>query len=417
MKIFNLFKISSGALKQNRGRTILTILGVVIGIAAVVIVMSAGNGLEGYVMDQMDAFGTDYIELEPKVPNVSKTSSANASGVAQGVSLTSLDLEDAEDVATISNVKAMYAAVLGQEIVRYGNEKATPLLWGVTASYPEIDTLDLASGRFFTEEEDKSLTRVVVLGSDVKDKLFGDREAVGERVKIGKNNFKVIGVYQSKGSMFFMNMDDAIYVPLRTTQKIVMGIDHVTFIMAKMIDPDREDETKEEAMLLVRENHDLESDDPDKDDFAVNGSGEAKEMLDVIFGGITLLLVALAAISMLVGGVGIMNIMYVSVTERTYEIGLRKAVGATRKNILWQFLLEAVVITCAGGVVGVIIGIVVSWLISLLAVSQGIDFAFILSWQGIIIACLFSIGVGMLFGIYPARKAANMDPIEALSYE
>ena len=417
MEIVNLFKISSGALKQNRGRTILTILGVVIGIASVVIVMSVGNGLEGYVMDQMDAFGTDYVEVEPKVPNVSKTSSANAIGVTQGVSLTSLKYKDAEDVAELRNVKSMYAAVMGQEIVRYQNEKATPLLWGVTVGYPEIDSADLEVGRFFTEEEDRSLARVVVLGRDVKEKLFSEREAVGERIKIGKNNFKVIGIYEERGSVSFMNMDNAIYVPLRTTQKIIMGIDHVTFIMAKMIDPDKEDETKEEATLVIRENHDLESDNPDKDDFAVNGSGEAKEILDVVFGGITLLLVALAAISLLVGGVGIMNIMYVSVTERTYEIGLRKAVGATRKNILWQFLLEAVVITFAGGVVGVILGIIMSWLISIIAVSQGIDFAFILSWQGIIIACVFSIGIGMLFGIYPARKAAAMNPIEALRQE
>ncbi len=417
MIISNALKISVGALKRNRGRTILTVLGVVIGIASVVVVMSAGNALEQFVMDQLAAFGTDYIEVEPKVPNVGKTSSANAQGLVQGVAMTGLKYEDAEDMAKIPNIKSMYAAVTGQEIIRYGSDKKTSMLWATTAGYSVIDSTGVAEGRFFTEEEDRGLARVVVLGKEIRERFFNDREAVGENIKIGKHNFKVIGVYGEKGAAFFFNMDDMVYIPLRTAQKLVMGIDHVSFIMAKLEDVSREQETADEVMLALRENHDITGNDPDKDDFSVNTASEAEDIIGTIFGGIQLLLVAIAAISLLVGGVGIMNIMYVSVTERTYEIGLRKSVGAKRKDILWQFLLEAVVITLLGGLIGVILGIGLSWLVTFGAATQGFDFAFIISWSGIVIACLFSIGIGLLFGLYPARKAAGLDPIEALRYE
>ncbi|MBI5621516.1 ABC transporter permease [Candidatus Falkowbacteria bacterium] len=417
MILANALPIATGALHRNKGRTVLTILGVVIGIAAVVVVMSAGNALEAFVLGQLEAFGSDYIEIEPKVPNVSKTSTANAHGLTQGVAMTSLKNDDLEAVQQMRNIKMVYGAVTGQAIVRYANDKKTAMLWGTTEDYPRIDTGEVAEGRFFTDEESRSLARVAVLGYDVKQRFFGEADALGQNIKVGKYNFKVIGVYSQKGSAFFFNMDDIIYLPLETTQKLIMGIDHVSFMVAKLQDPSREQESADEATRLLRDRHNLESDNPDKDDFAVNTPSEAKDILGTVIGGIQLLLIAIAAISLLVGGVGIMNIMYVSVTERTSEIGLRKAVGATSRDVLWQFLLEAVVITFVGGIVGVVLGIAVSAGVSVGASHFGFDFAFIISWAGVVLACIFSIGTGLLFGLYPARKAARLDPIEALRYE
>jgi len=409
--------IALAALQRNRGRTILTILGVVIGIMAVVVVMSAGQAMKAFVLGELDSFGTDYIQVEPKAPNAAKDSSDSASAVAAGVALTALKYEDYTAMIKLPNMGASYAAITSQAIVKANGEKKTTMLYGLTYQYPLVDNDPLWSGRFFTEEEDSSLARVAVLGWTVKEKFFPGQDPVGQTIKIGQHNFKIIGVYAERGSSFFLNMDDLIALPLRTTQKLVMGVDHISFMIAKMVDTSREGETVEEANRLLRERHDLTTGNPNKDDFAVHTSAEAKDMLTTIVGGITLLLIALAAISLVVGGVGIMNIMYVTVTERTAEIGLRKAVGATRREIMWQFLAEAVTVTILGGIFGVIFGLAVTWLISVGAASQGYNFPFIISWSGVGLAVGFSVVVGIIFGYYPAKRAASLDPIEALRWE
>lgn len=410
-------EIAFAALHRNRGRTVLTILGIVIGIMAVVVVLSAGQAMKSFILGELDTFGTDYIQVEPKAPNTAKDSSDSGTAVAQGVALTAIKNDDFEAVRQLPNLGAAYAAVTGQAIARANGEKKTTMLYGMTSEYPLVDAGKLWSGRFFTEEEDKSLARVAVLGWGIKEKFFAGQDPVGQMIKIGSHNFRIIGVYEERGSAFFFNMDDLIVLPLATTQKLIMGIDHVTFFVAKMIDPAREGEVVDEVTRLLRERHDLDTGDPDKDDFAVHTAAEAQDLLTTIVGGITLLLIALAAISLLVGGVGIMNIMYVTVTERTAEIGLRKAVGATQRDILWQFLAEAVAVTLLGGIVGVVVGLLVTLLISLVAGTQGYNFPFIISYSGIALAVVFSVGVGIIFGYYPAKRAAALDPIEALRWE
>jgi len=216
-----------------------------------------------------------------------------------------------------------------------------------------------------------------------------------------------------QGTIMYMDMDDWIYMPLRTLHKLVMGIDHVSFIMGKMADKEMGDVTTEELTTLLRDRHNIT--DPDKDDFAVITMEEAMNIWDSVMGGITLLLMSIVAISLIVGGVGIMNIMLVSVTERTYEIGLRKAVGASRGKIMSQFLWEAVTLTTLGGIVGIVLGLGISFLTYLGAQSQGFDWPFVIDPVAILVSVSVSVAIGLIFGIFPARKAANLDPIVALT--
>jgi len=206
-----------------------------------------------------------------------------------------------------------------------------------------------------------------------------------------------------------------IFMPLNTLQKRILGIDYVSFIIAQMNDTDQGDQTVKDLNLIMREQHKIS--DPNKDDFAIISMDQMMAMMDTVIYGIQILLIALGSISLIVGGVGIMNIMYVSVTERTFEIGLRKANGAKHKDILWQFLSEAIILTLAGGIIGIIIGIAISWLVSIIATAQGFTWAFSISWNGLVIAVLMSIIVGVIFGLYPARQAAKKNPIEALRHE
>ncbi len=408
-------KLSLTGLKTNKVRTLLTILGIVIGIAAVIVVMSAGESIRGFILSQVNAFGSDYIEVEIKVPNTSQTSAENAGGLATGVNITTLKIEDAEAILEHPNISSYYAGILSQEIASYGGEIKKTFLFGVSSAFLEIDPGELAEGRFFSDSEDKSLAKVVVLGHKVKDRLFGDSDAVGINIKINKENYRVIGIMEERGAMAFFDMDNLIFIPVRTLQKRIMGIDYINFIFAKMGNPDLAAPTSEDVVKIMRDQHDIT--DPDKDDFAVVSSEEAMDMVDTIMGGVSLLLIAIAAISLIVGGVGIMNIMYVSIAERTFEIGLRKAVGATKKNILWQFLWEAMFITIAGGIIGIILGVAMAFVIALGAQSQGFEWEFSISIMGIILAFGISGLIGLIFGLYPARRAANLNIIDALRFE
>ncbi len=288
-------------------------------------------------------------------------------------------------------------------------------LWGVSPSFIDIDTSEVEAGRFFTDEEDKSLAKVAVIGQSIKDDYFGEQNPLGKYLKIGKNNYKVIGVLEEKGMMMTMDMDDMVYLPLRTLQKLVMGIDHVMFVIGELIDQQIAQATADDLTLMMRDRHGIT--DPNKDDFAVTTMEEMMGIFDSIFDAVTLLLMAIVAVSLVVGGVGIMNIMFVSVTERTSEIGLRKAVGASSQSILAQFLWEAVVLTFSGGVIGIIVGVLFSLVTAIGAQSQGFDWPFIIKPMSLIIAVGVSVIIGLAFGLYPAQKAAKKDPIEALRFE
>ena len=390
-------------------------LGVVIGITAVIIVMSAGNGLEQYVSDTIDVFGSDIVEIEIKTPNTEHTSVENATGFVGGISVTTLTAEDAEAVIEYPNIKDAWYGVMSQDVISHGNEIKKAFLWGVNAAFNEIDPWEVAEGRFFTDDEDRSLSQVVVLGSDVKERLFGQGDAVGQNVKINRVSYRVVGVMEERGSMMFFNWDEMVFVPLRTLQKKVMGIDHISFIMAQMDDTSLGEQTVEDLRLIVRERHGTT--DVNNDDFAVISMEQASDMMNVVFSGLTILLLALVSISLIVGGVGIMNIMYVSVTERTSEIGLRKAMGARSRDIMAQFLWESLIISFIAGVVGIVLGNAISYLIAWAASTQGFAWDFQISISGILLAVGFSAAVGLVFGLYPARRAASFDPIESLRFE
>ena len=407
----------------NKARTALTVLGIVIGIASVIIVYSAGEGIEGLIVGQIETFGTDIVNTEIKMPTNKKRSNMNIEGaddLIQGVQITTLTLDDMEDMIKIPKIKDAYAGIMNQDQVSYGNEMKKAIIFGTNASYVRIDKGEVEHGRFFTEEEVKSLSQVVVLGSKMKEKLFHDADPIGKMIKIRKKKFRVVGVMEDRGAIMGMDFDDYVYLPVKTLQKKIMGISHVLYIVSQVHDIDYAEDAARDIRYVLRENHDIEvehEDDYYKDDFRVVTMKEMMDMMGIITGALTLLLLAIVAISLVVGGVGIMNIMYVIVSERTGEIGLRKAVGAKYSDIMWQFLIESILITLIGGVVGVVCGILVSFIISWGANYYGLDWRFNIPMQAYLVALGFSLFFGIAFGLYPARKAAKLDPIEALRKE
>jgi len=440
MNFLTILKISLRSIKANKTRTGLTVLGIVIGIASVIIVYSAGEGISSLVYGQVESFGgTDLIETEVKAPTGKKGTAAemqSAVAMAQGAQITTLTLKDMEDVGKLPNIKNYYAAIMGQEQINYADQSKKTFVFGTTASIIEIDKTEIDYGRYFSDAEDKSLAPVAVLGYKIKDKLFGSSDPLDKYIRIRKVKFRVIGVAKERGAVMTLDYDNFVYVPIRTLQKRIMGIDHITYMMHKLKNPDLADETAEEARLIIRDNHDIASNplefkpgepasknlgegmtDVSEDDFRVVTMKESLDVLDTVTGAITLMLLAIVAISLIVGGVGVMNIMYVIITERTAEIGLRKAVGAKYNDIMFQFLIESLIITLIGAVVGVLAGIGVSYLISLGANYYGLDWKFLVPLKAYYVSLAFAVVFGLGFGLYPARKAARLDPIEALRQE
>lgn len=392
-------------------RTFLTVLGVMIGISSVTVIVSAGDSIEKLVYDQMASFGSDFIQAEVRAPK----SSGGSLGQAQGIVITTMNENDRQDILDLPYIDKAYSSVTAQELVSWsGNIKKT-LIYGVSADFIDIDSSEIDQGRFFTEEEDNNLSRVVVLGKDVKEELFGSNDAIGQNVKVNKQNYTVIGTMKDRGTIFFFNMDELIYIPIQTTQKMILGINHVISITSQLNDSSRDQEAVSDIQKILRANHNITN--PDRDDFEVMSMADAQDLMNTVVGGVTLLLIALAAVSLVVGGVGIMNIMYATVAERTFEIGLRKSIGASKKAILQQFLAEAIVITLLGGIYGILLGIFMIYIVYLIATYYGFAWDFSLSLSGLVLALGFSIVVGLIFGLYPAKRAADLDPIAAIRKE
>lgn len=411
MRYIDTFKIATRALRKSKARTFLTILGVVIGITAVSVIVSAGDSMEELITGQVSSFGSDLIQTEVRVPSAG----GGLTSQAQGVEITTMTLGDKEAIEDLPYIKQAYAVLTGQELLSWQGNISKALIYAATAEFIDIDASEIDQGRFYTEEEDDSLARVIVLGSGVKEDLFGASDAVGQNIKINKANYKVIGTMKPRGAVFFFDMDDMVYIPVQTTQKLISGVDYVAAITAQMEDPEQEDEAVAAIIDLMRDRHDISN--PDRDDFETMSMADAQELMSSILGGVTLLLIALAGVSLVVGGVGIMNIMYATVAERTFEIGLRKAVGSTRADIMKQFLIEALVITFLGGVGGILLGLLITYLVSLAANYTGFEWAFTWSISGVLLSLGFSMAIGLIFGLYPAKKAANLNPITALRKE
>ncbi len=410
MNLRDLTTSATTSLIQNKSRSVLTILGIVIGIAAVILMLSIGQGAQALILDQVANLGSDQIFIE-------SGSGDQASGPPSPFIEQVLTLDDVKELRRRGPFSFVAAQIYSSASVTSQDASQIAQITGVDEYQLDVFPAEVAEGRFIDGADVNDFAKVAVLGKDAASDLFGDSSPIGQKITIKNTTVRVIGVMEEQGTRFFQNVDGYIYLPVTTAQRDILGLDHVTYIAARA-DGDIE-YAKEEARAIMRDQHDIDNPNGDlaKDDFNVSTQQDAVATIGVVGTALSVLLASIAAISLLVGGIGIMNIMLVSVTERTKEIGLRKAIGATEQEILRQFLLEAVMLTSFGGVVGVLLGVGTSYLIALGA-SQAVEgWRVIIPPSAIIASVLVSTAVGLGFGYYPARRAAKLDPIEALRYE
>jgi putative ABC transport system permease protein len=411
------FKQAIKALRGNLVRTILTTLGIMIGIAMVILVLAAGEGFRSFITSQLEAYGTNTIFIETRVPATTKMRAqgqSNEFSVSLSV-VTTLKNRDVADIKRVPNVKNAYGSVFGLKAANYKDVTKNASIWGTDPARFEIDTGKLTSGRFFTDQDNLAAAQVALLGSQLAADLFHDEDPIGKIIRVGDYNFVVIGVFEKRGSAGSINPDQQIFVPLVTAQKKLIGIDYLTIVIVQVKDQNMAEATAEDIRWVLRANHSIT--DPAKEDFIVQTQAQGLAQVDKILSAINFLLIAIAAISLIVGGVGIMNIMYVVVTERTAEIGLKKALGATGRDILQEFLLEAVMVTLIGGVIGIIFGSLGAYGLALIAHALSFAWTFSIPLVGTVSSILVSGSIGLLFGVLPAYRASKLDPIEALRYE
>ena len=410
MFLIQSIRIALRALRVNKLRSGLTMLGIVIGVGAVIAMVAVGSGATQRIQEQIASIGSNLLMVLP--------GSATSGGMRMGFGSTmTLTEDDARAIAAeVPGVRTASGSMRGTAQVVFGNQNWSTAIQGTAPDYLEIRDWDLDSGRFFTQEDLDGATKVAVLGQTVKDNLFGDGEAVGQVVRIKKVPFTIIGILARKGQTSFgQDQDDVVIIPLSTAKKRVLGISQanarfVGVIQIKAASPDLLTDIQGQTVDLLRQRHRLQ---PYQDnDFDVRNLAEMFAVQAASTKTMTVLLGAIASVSLLVGGIGIMNIMLVSVTERTREIGLRMAVGARSRDILGQFLIEAVTLALVGGILGILVGIGGSSLIALLA-----NWSTLITPASIAVAFGSSAFIGIFFGYFPARKAAYLDPIEALRYE
>lgn len=396
-----------------RLRFVLTAVGVIIGVASVILVMGIGASAQRLVLSQVENAGSNLVAV---LPGASEEDGPPAS--AFGIVTTTLTVEDLKALREKSNVPdatAFAGYVSGSATVESSYETLESTFQGVSPQVIEIENISLASGRFFLEEEENDLSRVVVLGADKAEELFPGREAVGETLRIKENTFKVVGVLEKRGSGAFSNPDTAVYVPLVTAQKLLLGIDHLNFVRGKVGKTEMIPRAMEDMERLLRDRHSI--DEGEESDFSIRSTAAALDVLGNITNVLKYFLGAIASVSLLVGGIGIMNSMLIAVSQRIREIGLRKALGAKREHVLWQFLTESAVITLAGGIIGIIIGILLTWVAALVIVELGYEWEFLVPVSSVLLGLVVSLVIGIGFGLYPALKASKVSPMEALRYE
>ncbi|AJQ26305.1 ABC transporter permease [Pelosinus fermentans] len=397
--------IALRALVANKLRSILTMLGIIIGVGAVISMVSIGMGVKEKVQNSIASLGSNMLIVTPGAASSQGVRSASGSS-------TTLTLEDAEYIKkTIQGIDYVSPSVSKSYQIIAGNQNWTTTVYGVTPEYMAIKSLTVGSGSFVSQPDINSRNRVAVLGATVAENLFGEMNPTGQNVRINNAPYLVVGVLDSKGqSSMGQDQDDIVLVPLTTAQERLVGITYLNSISIQVTKMEGMDQAQEQITSLLRQRHKING--TKEDDFTVRNLTSIMAMMAETTGTITLLLGSIGAISLLVGGIGIMNIMMVSVTERTREIGIRKALGATYRDIMLQFLIESVVIGVLGGIFGIFLGI-----LSAFAISTFGGMNTVISAVSILVPFGFSIAVGLFFGIYPARKAALLDPIEALRYE
>ena len=398
------FLMAWASLIANKMRSILTMLGIIIGVAAVIALVSIGNGVKQDIQNSISSLGSNLLMVMPGAPRTP--------GVRPSAgSMKSLKVSDYEAISKLDGVRAASPMTNGSYVVIYQNKNWTTSVSGVSYNYLDVNNWSMKSGRFLSEKNVQNRERVAVVGKTVVKNLFGDEDPVGAEIRVKNIPFRIIGVLNSKGSGAMGNdQDDMVIIPYTTAMERVEGVDYLRMIYVVGKDENGIDRLQSDIENLLRVRHGIK--DTNLDDFNIQNMNSIMETMEETTGTLTLFLGAVAAISLVVGGIGIMNIMLVSVTERTREIGVRKALGATYSVIVTQFLIEAVVISLMGGIIGIILGIGSSKLIGM---ASGMST--VISIPTIVISFAFSMAIGLIFGIYPARKAAKLNPIDALHYE
>ena len=398
------FLMAWASLIANKMRSILTMLGIIIGVAAVIALVSIGNGVKQDIQNSISSLGSNLLMVMPGAP---RTPGVRPS---QG-SMKSLKVSDYEAISKLDGVKAASPYTANSYVTIYQSKNWTTTVSGVSSNFQDVNNWTMAEGRFISSKNVENRERVAVVGQTVVKNLFAGEDPVGKEIRVKNIPFRVIGVLNSKGNGTMGNdQDDAIFIPYTTAMERVEGVDYLRMVYVVASDDNGIDRLQSDIENLLRVRHSIK--DTNLDDFNIQNMKSIMETMEQTTGTLTLFLGAVAAISLVVGGIGIMNIMLVSVTERTREIGIRKALGATYFVIVTQFLIEAVVISLMGGLIGIALGIGASKLIGL---ASGMST--VISVPTIVLSFAFSMAIGLVFGIYPARKAAKLNQSDALHYE
>jgi len=423
MNFYSTIKMTIRSLLSRKGRSMLTMLGIIIGVAGVIIIISLGAGAQSLVLGQVNKLGSNLLSIQP-----GKSNPSGPPAQAFGVVITSLvnsDVDALRSPAQVPHALAINAEVLGNCTVTWENRSADTNFLATDSGYQKGINFTMKEGQFLAPSDIDGSANVVALGSTVADELFGGTgiDPIGQVIKVrnasqasaGGIPLRITGVINSRGSVFFQDQDDQIFLPLKIGQEQLLGIHYLQMIGIKVDSSLNIDQTISDVTNVLKERHHIQSDSDI--DFTVRNQATAVDLLKTITNALSLFLTSMAAISLIVGGVGILNIMLATVAERTREIGLRKAVGATNAMVMRQFLLEAGTLTLLGGIFGIIVGVFVSYLMSLLMKYLGFDWDFVISITSVLLAVGVSILTGVVFGLYPSFKASQLDPIDALRYE
>ena len=402
MNALELIRLAISRLGTSRLRAMLTMLGVIIGVGSIVALVAVAQGATSGITDRIQGLGTNLLTVSPGA------SRSGFTRLAAG-SATTLTIEDASAISQVTGVAAVAPELSTQKVVIAGLQNETTTVIGTTPAYLEVRTYTMWQGTFLNQAAVDGSLRVAVIGATTADNLGLDGTSIGQTIAVGGIPFQLVGIMQPKGSSGITSQDDAVLIPLTTAQHYFVGTDKVRTISVSVASAALIDQTQADLTVLLEQRHGTNG---TNDDFSITSQAQLLSTFSSITGLLTVLLGGIASISLLVGGIGIMNIMLVSVRERTREIGIRKAIGARSSDILFQFLIEALVLSLLGGLIGILVGVLASWLIGLIA-----GWGFIFNPFTVIVAVGFSLVVGVVFGVWPARQAARLDPIASLRYE